>query len=119
MANPFVHVELNTTDFDIARDFYAELFDWNLRALELKDGAYTTISPGEGTGGGVRTQHIPGAPSSWLPYVMVDDIAVATDKARSLGATIIEDATEIPDMGFMSIIRDPTGASLGLWQPIS
>lgn len=118
MANPFVHVELNTTDFDLARDFYSALFDWKLQALELQDGVYTAISPGEGTGGGVRTQDIPGAPSSWLPYVMVADIVLATDKARNLGATIIEDSTEVPDMGFMSIIRDPTGATLGLWQPI-
>ena len=27
MANPFVHVELNTTDVDKARKFYGRLFD--------------------------------------------------------------------------------------------
>lgn len=28
MANPFVHVELNTTDPDQAKAFYRRLFDW-------------------------------------------------------------------------------------------
>ena len=30
MANPFVHVELNTTDVSRAKAFYGKLFDWKL-----------------------------------------------------------------------------------------
>ena len=30
MANPFVHVELNTADLGRAKDFYGSLFDWQL-----------------------------------------------------------------------------------------
>jgi predicted enzyme related to lactoylglutathione lyase len=30
MANPFVHVELNTTDVGKAKTFYGKLFDWKL-----------------------------------------------------------------------------------------
>jgi hypothetical protein len=48
---------------------------------------------------------------------MVDDIAASTKKAQALGATICKDVTEIPDMGWFSVITDPTGASFGLWQP--
>jgi len=48
---------------------------------------------------------------------MVDDIAASTKKAQALGATIAKDVTEIPDMGWFSVITDPTGASFGLWQP--
>ena len=39
-----------------------------------------------------------------------------TEKARSLGATVMKDVTEVPKMGWFSIITDPTGATLGLWQ---
>ena len=49
---------------------------------------YTTIGVGEGTGGGLMKHPMPGAPSSWLAYVQVDDIKAATAKARSLGATV-------------------------------
>jgi predicted enzyme related to lactoylglutathione lyase len=116
MPNPFVHVELNTTDVAKAKSFYGKLFDWKLQDMPMSDGAYTMIEVGKGTGGGLMKHPIPGAPSSWLAYVLVDDIMAATGKAKSLGATVLKDATEVPEMGWFSVIADPTGAALGLWQ---
>jgi predicted enzyme related to lactoylglutathione lyase len=52
----------------------------------------------------------------WLAYVLVDDIHKATAKAQGLGATVLKDITEVPQMGWFSIVVDPTGAVLGLWQ---
>ena len=57
--------------------------------------------------------------SSWLPYVLVDNITASTAKAKSLGAAIVKDVTEVMGAGSFSIISDPTGAVLGLWQPKS
>ncbi len=114
MANPFCHVELNTTDVNKAKTFYTKLFDWK---LEDVPGGYTMIKVGEGTGGGLMKNTIPGAPSFWLSYVLVDDIEAATKKAKSLGATVMKDVTEVMGAGWLSIIADPTGAHLGLWKP--
>ena len=36
MANPFVHVELSTTDPAKAKSFYGQLFDWKLE--DTRDG---------------------------------------------------------------------------------
>jgi predicted enzyme related to lactoylglutathione lyase len=120
MANPFVHVELATSDVDKAKSFYQSLFDWKLNDMDMGGGmTYTLIDVGEGTGGGMMKHPMPGAPSSWLAYVGVDDIAAATAKAKSLGATVFRDVTEIPNTGKFSIIVDPTGAMLALWQPIA
>jgi len=117
MANPFVHVELNSTDLDKAKSFYRSLFDWQLNDVDMGGGmTYTLINVGEGTGGGMMKQMIPGAPSSWLAYVQVDDIRAATDKAKSLGATVMRDVMAVMDEGWLSINRDPAGAPLGLWQ---
>ena len=117
MANPFVHVELSTTDLGKAKKFYGKLFDWKMQDIPMPQGSYTMIDVSEGTGGGMMKQLMPGAPSAWLPYVLVDDIKVATKKAKSLGATVMKDVTEVMNMGWLSIITDPTGAALGLWQP--
>ena len=57
------------------------------------------------------------APSAWLAYVGVDDIEAATAKAKSLGAQVIREVTEVPGAGWMSIFIDPTGATLALWKP--
>jgi predicted enzyme related to lactoylglutathione lyase len=120
MANPFVHVELNTSDIDKAKAFYGKLFDWKLEDTPMPEGfTYTMIGVGEGTGGGMMKQMIPGAPSAWLPYVGVEDIKASTKKAKDLGAKILKDVTEVMGMGWLSILTDPTGGTIGLWQPKS
>ena len=119
MANPFVHVELNTTDLARAKAFYSKLFDWKLEDMpggESPAGPYTLVKVGEGTGGGMMNQMMPGAGSAWMPYVLVSDVEAATKQAEALGATILKDVTEVPNMGWFSIITDPTGALLGLWK---
>ena len=116
MANPFVHVELNTTDVSKAKTFYGKLFDWTLDDVDMGNSTYTMIKVGEGTAGGIMKHPVPGAPSLWLAYVLVDDIAAATKKAKSLGAKVMKDVTEVMGAGSFSIIVDPTGAALGLWK---
>jgi uncharacterized protein len=117
MANPFVHVELMSTDAGAAKSFYGKLFDWKMEDMPMDGGqTYTLINVVEGTGGGLMQNPIPNAPSSWLAYVLVDDVKKAADKAKSLGATVMKDKTEVKGMGFFAIITDPTGAMLGLWE---
>src|SRR6266705_2672144 len=109
MANPFVHVELNTTDVSKAREFCSQLFDWKLEDMAMgPDGSYTLIKVGDGTGGGLLKNPMPGVPSFWLSYVLVDDIRAATKKAQALGAKIVKDSIEVPDMGWFCIIKDTT-----------
>ncbi len=115
MANPFVHVELHTQDPERAKKFYKDLFDWKYE--DVPDMDYTIIKVGEGTGGGIMKSPMPDALPQWVPYVLVDDIAAATEKAKSLGATVLAGITEVPGMGSFSMLRDPTGAAFALWQP--
>src|SRR5271165_444002 len=107
MPNPFVHVELNTTDVSKAKAFYGKLFDWKLEDVPMgPSSTYTLIGAGQGPGGGMMQHPVPGAPSAWLAYVSVDDIAAATEKAKSLGATVMQDVTEVPGQGSFSAILD-------------
>jgi predicted enzyme related to lactoylglutathione lyase len=117
MANPFVHVELNTTDVAKAKAFYSKLFNWELEDVPMGDMTYTLIKVGEGTGGGMLTNPMPQAGSFWLAYVLVDDVGAETEKARGLGAKIVKEVTEVPNVGWFSILQDPTGAGLALWKP--
>jgi predicted enzyme related to lactoylglutathione lyase len=109
-------VELNTTDPDRAKTFYGKLFDWQLEDMPMPGGGYTVIKVGKGTGGGIMKHPIPGAPSTWLAYVEVADVVAATAKVKTLGGTVMMDVTEVPGMGWFSVILDPTGAALGLWK---
>ena len=117
MDNPFCHVELASTDVAKAKTFYSTLFNWKITDSDMGGGmVYSTFKAEGGPGGGMMQHPVPGAPSAWLPYVLVDDIKAATAKASSLGATVMRDTQEVPNMGWFSIIIDPAGAALGLWQ---
>jgi len=118
MANPFVHVELHTNDLARAKEFYSKLFTWKLQDMPMPGGgSYTMIDVCGGTGGGMMVNQAPGTPPHWMSYVGVDDINAATRKAKDLGAKVVVDVTEVGQYGTMSVITDPTGATLALWQP--
>ena len=118
MGNPFVHVELQTPDLARAKAFYSSLFDWKLTDVPMPgaDMVYTMVEVGAGTGGGMVTPPGGSAPAQWQAYVSVDDIETYTARAQELGATVLEPPTRIGEYGWMSVIRDPTGATLALWQ---
>ena len=56
MGNPFVHIELSTSDLAAAKRFYRSLFDWKLEDMTMEGGTYTTVSVGKGTGGGMQAK---------------------------------------------------------------
>ena len=117
MANPFVHVELMSTDVGKAKAFYGQMFDWQLEDMDMGDMTYTIIKVGNGTGGGIMKNPIPNAPSMWMPYILVENLETATAKAKSLGAPAMKEMQEVKGMGRFSIITDPAGAMLALWEP--
>jgi predicted enzyme related to lactoylglutathione lyase len=116
MGNPFVHLELATPDLGKAKAFYEGLFGWQFADQDMGQmGVYSTFKPASGPGGGAYS--MPGMAPGWLAYVGVEDIDESTEKARTLGATIVRDVTEIPHVGWMSILVDPTGATIALFEP--
>lgn len=68
MANPFVHVELMSTDVNRSKEFYGKLFDWKMQDMpNPATGTYTLINVGEGTGGGMVKNPMPGRRrAGWL-----------------------------------------------------
>jgi len=82
----------------------------------MGNSTYTMIKVGEGTAGGIMKHPVPGAPSSWLAYVLVDDIAAADKKGEIAWREGDERRNGSDGRGSFSIIVDPTGAALGLWK---
>lgn len=44
-------------------------------------------------------------------------MSASTLKARDLGASVLQDVMEVGSYGWLSVIRDPTGAVVAMWQP--
>ena len=97
MGNPFVHLDLQTSDPEKAQSFYGELLDWKFNPMEGMD--YSMIDVGEGTGGGVGRPPVEGAPSQWVAFIQVEDAAATTAKAVELGATVAMEVGDIPNVG--------------------
>ena len=116
MANPFVHLELNTPDLGKGKAFYGAMFGWQFQDMDMgAAGVYSTFKPDDGPGGGMVS--MPGGTHAWLPYIGVEEIHAATEKARSLGANVSMDSQEIPNVGWMSMMTDPTGCTIAIFQP--
>jgi predicted enzyme related to lactoylglutathione lyase len=111
MANPFVHIELNTDDVKQAKKFYKRVFQWKLEDQKMGPGmVYTTVDVGKGTGGGIQKKQAADAPTAWLPYVEVDSVDKTVGKAKKAGAQILVDHMDVPGIGALGIFVDPTGA---------
>ena len=113
----FVWNELASTDVERARTFYAATLGWNFEEFALPDGAYWVVKAGDGyiAGlGGMDTSSVPGATESyWFSLIEVDDLDARVKKARALGATILTDPADVPNVGRVAVLRDPTGAAIG------
>src|SRR5258707_7462597 len=109
MANPFVHVELNTTDVDKAKEFYTQLFNWELEDMAMgPSDTYTIIKVGDGTGGGLLKNPMPRGPSFLLAYGLVDDIGAGTKETGSLGAENVKKSIQGPDNRLVRINCEST-----------
>ena len=118
MSKPFVHVELNTDNPSKATDFYTALFSWTTQVMPAGDNGatYTMLFDGESPFGGIQQKQKKNAPTMWLPYVGVTDLAAKVSTARDLGAKIIVDEMPVMGAGTLAVIEDPTGATVAFWQ---
>jgi predicted enzyme related to lactoylglutathione lyase len=111
---PVVHLELHTGDLSAARGFYAALLGWRAARIDTAHGSYHALDVGWGIGGGVV--ECPAPRSLWLPYVEVDEVAAATERARHLGAQVLLAPREGP-AGWRSVVATPAGGEIAFWQP--
>jgi predicted enzyme related to lactoylglutathione lyase len=113
-VNPVVHLELHTSDLPQARDLYAELCGWRQEVIETQAGCYLSLDLGDQLDGGIVECPVRGP--LWLPYVQVEGIDDATDRARALGASVLLEPREGP-AGWRSVVRTAVGGELAFWQP--
>jgi uncharacterized protein len=112
--NRVVHLELHTGDLPEARALYAELCGWRPEWIESRAGSYLSVELGDGLGGGIVECDI--RRPQWLPYVEVSEVGEATERARSLGASVLMGPREGP-AGWRSVVVTPFGGEIAFWQP--
>jgi predicted enzyme related to lactoylglutathione lyase len=112
-SKPVVHLELHSGDLERARAYYAQLCGWPEERIDASSRSYLALELGRGLGGGIvecATER-----PLWLPYVEVDRIDQATDRARRLGASVMLEPREGPS-GWRSVVSTPAAGQIAFWQ---
>ena len=113
-------VDLQTTDQDAAKQFYASLLGWSYDDQPIPQGGVYSMATVNGETVAAIAPMPPGAPEGmppvWNTYIAVDDVDAAVGRVAPAGGHVLMPPTDIGDAGRMAFIADPTGAAVALWQ---
>jgi predicted enzyme related to lactoylglutathione lyase len=123
--NTLCWTELYTTDAAAAKEFYGSVFSWTSQDMPMGGGmSYSVVSaPGGGKGedtghGGImqlQKEHLEaGSEPEWHPYFGVEDCDATFTAATDRGATAQMPPTDVPGVGRLAMLLDPSGAPFAL-----
>ncbi|MFO0827321.1 MAG: VOC family protein [Phycisphaerales bacterium] len=116
--------ELHTRDRRRAAEFYTKLIGWTTAgSTNPADGWYTewVTRTGVHVGGMMDMPQgtAPEVPPSWAVYVNVDDVDDAARRTVALGGRLLAEPIDVPQIGRLCPIADPTGAVVHLFKGIN
>ena len=125
MANPqgsFIWYELMTPDPDGAKRFYDAVVGWDIEPQPAGEMDYRMIrrSDGGNAGGVLRltdAMREGGARPVWLGYLSVDDVDATVASATAAGGQVLMPPTDMPGVGRLAMVGDPSGAPIYLIRP--
>ncbi|WP_418316301.1 VOC family protein [Piscinibacter sakaiensis] len=114
LQGKFVWCEHLSNDSAAASRFYEQLFDWHTEAMPMGEQRYSMVmNDGDGIGG--YREAPAGMPAHWLSYISVADVDAAHKTAVASGAKAQMEPMDMGEVGRGSVITDPTGATVALW----
>lgn len=113
--------ELMTRDIPGALDYYETICGWRVEPMQAPEGPYYVCHAGETPVAGIMDMsamgHLDGVPAHWFTYIAVADLDTALADSRAHGGVVQRDAWDVPGIGRIAIVTDPTGAAVGLIEP--
>jgi predicted enzyme related to lactoylglutathione lyase len=114
-------VDLSTTDQPAAKRFYGSLLGWTWKDEDMGNGEFYSMAQLKGkSAAAVFTQRADekqmGIPPHWTTYITVDNVDATTAKVPGAGGKVLMESFDVFDSGRMSVIADPTGGIVSLWQ---
>jgi uncharacterized protein len=123
MKNVINWFEIYTSDFDRAKKFYSDVFQFEITDVPMgsdnhPDMKYATF-PGDGNSWGASGALVkmdaakPGIGGT-LVYFMTDEITSELGRVEAAGGKIIRSKQNIGEFGFIALIEDTEGNMIGL-----
>ncbi len=114
----FAWNELLTRDTKTARAFYENLLGWTSESMDMPNGGtYTVFKNGDEHVAGMMAMDGPqfeNVPAHWMAYISVEDVDKHVDAAKTAGAEILGPPFDVPTVGRIAVIKDPTGAVISI-----
>ncbi len=110
----FSWVDLATDDVDAAKGFYAKLLGWEYDDNDMGEGGAYSMAKVDGRYVGALFQT--DGPPRWNSYITVESADDAAEKAKENGAEIVAEPFDVSDAGRMTVVQDPSGAVVSLWE---
>lgn len=114
----FCWEELMSTDPEASEKFYSEVYGWTVDAKEMSPGfMYRLLNRGDDqTGGIMKTPSDAPQMTSWVTYIHVGDVDATLARAEKLGGKICAPAMDIPNVGRVGFLQDPSGAMFAVFK---
>jgi uncharacterized protein len=110
--------ELTTPDEKKALAFYEGVIGYSHDTMDMgPQGTYYLLKMGDVMRAGLMRSPIAGMPPLWTPYVAVADCDATAATAKHLGARVIVEPTDIPNVGRFATLLDPQGACIAFMKP--
>lgn len=106
--------ELRTRDPGAAIEFYGRLFGWRTRPEERE--TYVHFYVGQRAVAGVTSGDASVAPF-WQVHFATADMRSSRARVVAAGGSLSTDVMDLPETGLLSIVADPEGAFVALYQP--
>lgn len=106
--------ELITRNRERAAAFYAAVLGWSSRTSQMGPMTYTEFTSGERAVAGMM--EMVGVIPQWQVYFAVDDADATIAQATGLGASVLQPAMDLPDLGRFATLADPQGAPFSVVQ---
>ncbi len=117
----FIWNELETPDQETSGDFYSKLFGWERKEVDAGPfGAYTIFQHKcKDVAGMMNTtiDYTRKLGARWYAYAAVEDIYAYAARAKELGGMLVAGQDDIPGVGRVCLLADPTGALVLIMQP--
>jgi predicted enzyme related to lactoylglutathione lyase len=108
--------ELLSSEPARAKSFFAKTLGWTFEDFSFGGPPYWVIRSGEGMVGGLGgldAGDLDTDQSYWITFIEVDEIDRRYALALAEGATEIRAPHDVPNVGRVAVLRDPTGAVVG------
>ncbi|MCY0937010.1 VOC family protein [Streptomyces sp. H34-S4] len=117
--NALCWVELHVPDPMAAVAFYGALFGMRSQEMEAPGMTYRVLSTADGdledgSFGGVAPLTEGETDARWVPYFAVPDVDAVVSTARTSGGAVLMPGADVPDVGRIAWLADPSGAVFAL-----